>query len=169
MIGLVALTGYLLACLVSYSAFDPGWTSTGVGGPIRNLGGRFGAWFADLFLHAFGYSAYLFPLIFGLLSARILRRSIEVNSRHVRIMHGLGFTLTVVSACGIEFLHFGSGLDRGSAAGGGWLGIVVGSWLLDVFGSVGATVALVVSLVAGLSWALDVSWFTIMDRVGAWS
>ena len=169
MIGLVALTGYLLACLVSFSAFDPGWTSTGAGGPIRNLGGRFGAWFADLFLHAFGYSAYLFPLIFALLSARILRRSKEVNSRHVRIMHGLGFTLTVVSACGIEFLHFGSGLDHSLGAGGGWLGIVAGSWLLDVFGSVGATVALVVSLVAGLSWALDVSWFTIMDRVGAWS
>ena len=169
MIGLVALTGYLLACLVSFSAFDPGWTSTGAGGPIRNLGGRFGAWFADLFLHAFGYSAYLFPLIFALLSARILRRSIEVNSRHVRIMHGFGFALTVVSACGIEFLHFGSGLDHGPGAGGGWLGIVIGSWLLDAFGSVGATVALVVSLVAGLSWALDVSWFTIMDRVGAWS
>ena len=169
MIGLVALTGYLLACLVSFSAFDPGWTSTGAGGPIRNLGGRFGAWFADLFLHAFGYSAYRFPLIFALLSARILRRSIEVNSRHVRIMHGFGFALTVVSACGIEFLHFGSGLDHGPGAGGGWLGIVIGSWLLDAFGSVGATVALVVSLVAGLSWALDVSWFTIMDRVGAWS
>ena len=169
MIGLVALTGYLLACLVSYSAFDPGWTSTGAGGPIRNLGGRFGAWFADLFLHAFGYSAYLFPLIFALLSARILRRSIDVNSRHVRIMHGLGFTLTVVSACGIEFLHFGPALDPELGAGGGWLGLVVGSWLFDVFGSVGTTVALVVSLVAGLSWALDVSWFTIMDRVGAGS
>ena len=68
-IALVALTGYLLICLVSYSSTDPGWTSTGDGSPIQNLGGRFGAWFADLFLHAFGYSAYLFPLIFALLSA----------------------------------------------------------------------------------------------------
>ena len=43
-IALAALTGYLLICLVSYSSTDPGWTSTGDGGPIRNLGGRFGAW-----------------------------------------------------------------------------------------------------------------------------
>ncbi len=166
-IGLIALTGYLLVCLVSYSVLDSGWTSTGDGGPTRNLGGRFGAWFADLFLHAFGYSAYLFPLIFGLLSTRLFRGRSGLVSRHTRLMHGLGFGLTVLSACGIGFLHFRVPDVAGAFSGGGWLGLVAGGWLLDAFGAVGATVILVVALVAGISWALDVSWFTTMDHLGA--
>jgi S-DNA-T family DNA segregation ATPase FtsK/SpoIIIE len=169
-IALAALTGYLLICLVSYSSGDPGWTSTGDGGPIRNLGGRFGAWFADLFLHAFGYSAYLFPVIFGLLSSRILRNRSEPLSPQVRVVHGIGLALTVFSACGIGFLHFNASGSALGVSGGGWLGLVAGGWLLDAFGSVGATVMLLVALVAGISWALDISWFTVMDRLGeeAW-
>ena len=169
-IALAALTGYLLICLFSYSANDPGWTSTGDGAPIRNLGGRFGAWFADLFLHAFGNSAYLFPLIFALLGARILKNRSSPLSPQVRAVHGIGLVLTVFSTCGIGFLHFSNALSASRFSGGGWLGLVVGGWLLDAFGSVGATVLLLVALIAGISWALDISWFTVMDRLGerAW-
>jgi len=169
-IALAALTGYLLICLFSYSANDPGWTSTGDGAPIRNLGGRFGAWFADLFLHAFGNSAYLFPLIFALLGARILKNRSSPLSPQVRVVHGIGLVLTVLSTCGIGFLHFSNALPASRFSGGGWLGLVVGGWLLDAFGSVGATVLLLVALIAGISWALDISWFTVMDRLGerAW-
>jgi S-DNA-T family DNA segregation ATPase FtsK/SpoIIIE len=45
-----ALAGYALLSLLSYSPSDPGWSHAGDSGGIRNLGGRFGAWFADLFL-----------------------------------------------------------------------------------------------------------------------
>ena len=166
-IALVALTGYLLICLVSYSPLDPAWTSTGDDGSTRNLGGRFGAWFADLFLHAFGYAAYLFPVIFGLLSARMLRNRDHPSSSYARFVHGIGIALTVLSACGIEYVHFANrGSDIGFS-GGGWLGFVSGGWLLEVFGPVGATVALIVALIAGLSWTLDLSWFSAMDNVGA--
>ena len=169
-LALVGLTGYLLICLVSYSSTDPGWTSTGDGGPIRNLGGRFGAWFADLFLHAFGYSAYLFPLIFALLSARILRNRSAPLSPQVRAVHGVGLVLTVFAACGIGFLHFSNTASVSGFSGGGWLGLVAGGWLLDAFGSVGATVLVLVALIGGISWTLDISWFTVMDRIGefAW-
>ncbi|MBT6066159.1 MAG: cell division protein FtsK, partial [Proteobacteria bacterium] len=119
-IALVALTGYLLICLVSYSPLDPAWTSTGDDGSTRNLGGRFGAWFADLFLHAFGYAAYLFPVIFGLLSARMLRNRDHPSSSYARFVHGIGIALTVLSACGIEYVHFANrGSDIGFS-GGGW-------------------------------------------------
>ena len=166
-IALVALTGYLLICLVSYSPLDPAWTSTGDDGSTRNLGGRFGAWFADLFLHAFGYAAYLFPVIFGLLSARMLRNRDHPSSSYARFVHGIGIALTVLSACGIEYIHFTNGGSDNGFSGGGWLGFVSGGWLFEVFGPVGATVALIVALIAGLSWTLDLSWFSAMDNVGA--
>ena len=55
-IALSALTIYFLVCLGTYSAEDPAWSFSGSGDEIRNLGGRFGAWFADLILNALGYS-----------------------------------------------------------------------------------------------------------------
>ncbi len=166
-IGLVALTGYFLICLLSYSASDPAWTYSGDGSEVQNKGGRFGAWSADLFLNAFGYSAYFFPLIFALLSGRLLRYRKQGVPPYSRFVHGLGMVLTVVSACGLEFLHFPGGATAAATAGGGWLGLAAGQWLLVVFGIVGATVALLVTLFAGVSWALDVSWFAVMDRTGA--
>ena len=48
LIALVGLVAYLGLCLLTYSASDPGPTHTGSGGPIQNMGGRVGAWFADL-------------------------------------------------------------------------------------------------------------------------
>ena len=165
-IGLAALTGYLLICLITYSPLDPGWTSTGDGAPTRNLGGRFGAWFADLFLHAFGYPAYLFPAIFGLISARTLRNKTRPSSHYLRAVHGVGLALTVIAACGLGYVHFAQAAVKETFLGGGWLGLVIGGWLLEVFGPVGATVILLVGLVGGLSWTLDVSWFTAMDRIG---
>ena len=67
-IAYAALTLYLLISLVTHSDQDPSFTFTGNGGSVQNMGGSFGAWFSDLFFHAFGYTAFLFPAIFALLS-----------------------------------------------------------------------------------------------------
>ena len=169
MIAFAALTLYLLVSLVTYSEQDPGWTFTGSGGGVENLGGRFGAWFADLFLHIFGYSAYLFSLIFGLLSWRTLSYHREPPAPYVRLVHLVGMVLVVLSACGLEHLHFPGGAARTPFEAGGWVGSLSGAWLLESFGIVGATVVFLVMLVGGVSWALDVSWFSIMDQIGRWT
>ena len=164
-----ALTLYLLVCLLSYSHQDASWTFTGGSEDVRNLGGRFGAWFSDLVLHAFGYSAYLFPLIFGLLSWRTQRYQKEPPAPYVRFVHTIGVVLAVLSACGLEQIHFAREIAGLTFEAGGWVGSLSGAWLLESFGIVGATVIFLVMLVAGVSWALDVSWFTIMDQIGKWT
>jgi S-DNA-T family DNA segregation ATPase FtsK/SpoIIIE len=168
-IAFAALTLYLLVSLLSYSHHDPSWTFTGGRDDVRNLGGRFGAWFSDLFLHAFGYSAYLFPLIFGVLSWRTLRYHREPPAPYVRLVHTIGLVLAVLSACGLEYIHFSREIAELTFEAGGWIGSLSGVWLLESFGIVGATVMFLVMLVAGVSWALDVSWFTIMDHIGKWT
>jgi S-DNA-T family DNA segregation ATPase FtsK/SpoIIIE len=168
-IAFAALTLYLLVCLLSYSQQDASWTFTGGSDDVRNLGGRFGAWFSDLVLHAFGHSAYLFPLIFGLLSWRTQRYQKEPPARYVRLVHTIGMALAVLSACGLENIHFAREIAGPTFEAGGWVGSLSGAWLLESFGIVGATVIFLVMLVAGVSWALDVSWFTIMDQIGKWT
>ena len=57
---------YLLASLFTYSGADPGWSQTGsVVAPVQNMGGRVGAWIADVLLQLFGYVAFLLPLVLG--------------------------------------------------------------------------------------------------------
>jgi S-DNA-T family DNA segregation ATPase FtsK/SpoIIIE len=168
-IAFAALTLYLLVSLLSYSHEDPSWTFTGGRDDVQNLGGRFGAWFSDLFLHAFGHSAYLFPLIFGLLSWRTLRYQKEPPARYVRLVHTIGIVLAVLSACGLEHIHFSREVTGLTFEAGGWIGSLSGMWLLESFGVVGATVMFLVMFVAGVSWALNVSWFTIMDRIGEYA
>ena len=62
-IGVSAVCLYLMLALLTYSTRDPGWSATGSGGKIGNLGGPTGAWLADVFFSLVGFAAYLFPLL----------------------------------------------------------------------------------------------------------
>lgn len=168
-IALSALTIYFLICLSSYSAEDPGWSFSGSGDEIKNLGGRFGAWFADLILVALGYSAYLLPLVLGIVCWRMFRVLREAPTGYSRVVHSAGMVLALISAAGIEFLHFFRMSSTMPFKAGGVVGEWTGAWVLDSFGTVGGTVIFLVCLIAGISWALDVSWFSMMDRIGEWA
>src|SRR4029450_9258170 len=56
-LGLVALVFWLLA-LVSYSAQDAAFSTSGTGTAIRNWGGRLGAWLADASYFLLGFSVW---------------------------------------------------------------------------------------------------------------
>ncbi|MCZ7600498.1 MAG: DNA translocase FtsK 4TM domain-containing protein [Gammaproteobacteria bacterium] len=73
LIALAAVVFYLFICLASYHPRDPGWSFSGGDGDVNNLGGRFGAWFADVMLQVFGYSAYLLPVILVLFGWRVYK------------------------------------------------------------------------------------------------
>ena len=56
------LVGPLLAAvLLTHNVADPGFSTTGDGGAIHNLGGKSGAWLSDLLLMIFGVSAGWWP------------------------------------------------------------------------------------------------------------
>lgn len=83
-----------------------------------------------------------------------------------RLAHGIGFILVVIAACGIEQAHFAHLSETMPFTAGGVVGDLVFGWFGESFGLVGATVVFLVMLIAGLSWSLDVSWFTLMDKIG---
>ena len=58
---LLPLALYLLVCLLSYDAADPGWSHADTSGHVHNLGGTVGAYIADLLRYLFGSVAYFFP------------------------------------------------------------------------------------------------------------
>ena len=72
MIVLFFLSLYLIIALASFDVHDPGWSSLGSGRSIHNLGGRAGAWSADVLMSLFGYLSYLFPIHYLLVKGQRL-------------------------------------------------------------------------------------------------
>ena len=66
LVAVAPLLLYLLASLITYSTLDPGWSRTGsLDGSIHNIGGKAGAFIADISFWLFGYVAYSIPVVLG--------------------------------------------------------------------------------------------------------
>src|SRR5205814_4150235 len=76
-----------------------------------------------------------------------------------------GFVLVLLSSCGLVTLHWDPASLRQTA--GGVVGTVVGRGLASGLDFLGATLLMIAAWMAGLSLAFHVSWFTVMDRIGA--
>jgi hypothetical protein len=56
---------YFVLILLSYNKADPGWSHENAVPHVANLGGRAGAWLADLLLFIFGFSAWWLCVCFA--------------------------------------------------------------------------------------------------------
>jgi DNA segregation ATPase FtsK/SpoIIIE, S-DNA-T family len=163
-IGIVAVV--LLLALATYSPDDPGFSYTGTAAVIHNRIGVIGAWLADVLFFLFGRPAFLFPLVLGVACWGLQRRlHAQSTSRANSLVRIGGFVLVLVSSCALTTLHWQPGALRQTA--GGVVGSVVGGGLAAGLDFLGATLLMIAAWMAGLSLAFGVSWFTIMDRVGA--
>ena len=80
---------YLLASLVTFSPQDPGWSHSGsITAPLHNVGGRVGAWTADVLLYLCGYVAFLLPIMLGAIAWIALVRHGQRRRRRCRPRSG---------------------------------------------------------------------------------
>lgn len=160
---------YLVASLFTYSATDPGWSHTGsVVAPVHNMGGRAGAWIADVLLQLFGYMAFVLPIVLGALAwIAMFGLKREAKGEHdldpaLRLVGLVGFLIA-----GTGFLHLRL-FVADVAHAGGILGKLVGSSLSVGFGALGANLFVLVLLLASITLATGISWFVVMEKIGNW-
>ncbi|TNF97942.1 MAG: DNA translocase FtsK [Gammaproteobacteria bacterium] len=161
---------YALVSLVSYHRLDPGWSFTGDNsGLVRNIGGAAGAWLSDLFLFAFGYLAYLFPVVFIYVGWLIHNWQLDLREflLHILLPRGTGFIVALLSGAGLGAMHFyGDALPEQA---GGALGKLVSEPLIDSIGYLGTTLLLLALFLTSLSLLTAVSWLTVMDVTGKYT
>jgi len=169
LIAIAPLLLYLLASLFTYSAADPGWSQTGsVVAPVHNMGGKAGAWIADVLLQLFGYVAFLLPLILGAVAWIALFGMEKEGQGEAE----LGPALRLVGIVGFligstGFLHLR--MFTGDVAhAGGIIGKLVGNSLHAGFGPLGSNLFVVVLLLVSITLATGLSWFAVMERIGRW-
>ncbi len=164
------LSLYALLSLSSYNQQDPGWSySAGEVDGVSNVGGKVGALFSDGLLHGFGYMAYLVPIMILALGINFFRnRRSQAEFSYLKfVLVTTGFFITVIGACGLENLHFNHWAADRPFNAGGYLGGWVNSGLLQLFGAIGSTLFMVILFLTGVTIFSGLSWFSLMDNIGA--
>ena len=162
----------LIAILVTYSKSDPAWSHASFEVP-SNIGGRFGAWTADLLLYIFGVSAFWWVVLFA---RRVIAGWRELWSVPLPpdldakpdslLVRWLGFGLTLCSSMGLESIRLHSLAIPLPRPPGGILGELIGDPLVMALGFTGSTILLLFGLFAGLSLFLRFSWLNVAEQVG---
>lgn len=169
-IALFALAVYLLASLLSYHVNDPGWSHTGVHADIQNVGGRAGAWFADITFYLLGHMAFAMPPI-AAYGAWLLFRDRKLDSDSYRLMallRWIGALGLVLAGCGLITILVSA--EPGQLPPGTTSGGIVGSWigggLVSILQMLGACLLLVCLFMVSVTLFTGLSWFFVLDLVG---
>ncbi len=169
----IAISLYLCIALFTYSPADPGWSHSisETIDPLKlhNNGGKFGAWFADLFLYLFGYLAFLFPLMLlysGWLVYQGRNEDEVLHGGHISLRI-IGFILTIIAGVGLSSMHFTHPSVIFPLNAGGILGAVTAEQLQQLFSFVGATLLLLTLFLIGITLFTGLSWLWLMDTLGA--
>lgn len=159
---------YLVACLFTYSPTDPGPFSTTNSDHVQNAGRILGAWIADAFLGLTGYIAYLLPVITVYAGWRVWRKKTTESEAGVieAVAIITGLALFLLSSTGLSDMHLLPPAGSMPANGGGVIGAVVASPLLQWTGMLGSTLFLLSMMLVGITLFTGLSWFLVMDVTG---
>jgi len=167
---------YFVLILLSYNKADPGWSHEAAVPHVVNLGGRAGAWLADLLLFIFGFSAWWLCVCFARavwkgyrrLHNRFVIEAAEPEPEHQgeAVIRWIGFALMFAGSVGLEYLRMWSLKVELPRAPGGVLGQLIGHSAHTAFGFTGATLLLLLLFGLGFSWYFQVSWLAVAERIG---
>jgi DNA segregation ATPase FtsK/SpoIIIE, S-DNA-T family len=168
----------MMLAMLTHSAQDPAFSTSGAGELLRNRAGILGAWFSDMAFFTFGYSSWwLLGATFCtwlMASWRLLRgqshhASVSSEPSYPIWRHGLGLALLMTASASLEHtrLYQWENAVAGGHAGG-VVGYVLGSITQALLGFLGSGVFWIAVLVAGLALAFGFSWIRVAERLGEW-
>ncbi|MBA3771881.1 MAG: DNA translocase FtsK 4TM domain-containing protein [Ramlibacter sp.] len=173
-VGVVALVFWLLA-LVSYSAQDSAFSTSGSSAVIRNWGGRLGAWLADASYFLFGFSvwwcfaaavrAWLATLARWMRGEALPRPEPGRFSR-TRLAFWLGLAVLLCASTGLEWSRLYRFEMQLPDHAGGALGYLVGPLGVKWLGFTGSGLVFVALAVLGAAVVFRFSWSHVAERLG---
>jgi S-DNA-T family DNA segregation ATPase FtsK/SpoIIIE len=171
--GFAAIVFWLLA-LVSYSPFDAAFSTSGDGGPVRNWGGRLGAWAADANYFLLGFSAWwcFAAAVRAWLTtlARWMRgedKPQEHRLTRTRLAFWVGLVVLLAASCALEWSRLYRFEGKLPDHAGGALGYLVGPAGVKWLGFTGSGLVFVALIVLGMAVVFRFSWSQVAEHVGA--
>ncbi|HYE70697.1 MAG TPA: DNA translocase FtsK 4TM domain-containing protein, partial [Aquabacterium sp.] len=174
-LGGAGLLFWLLA-LVSYSAHDPAFSTSGTGGPVANWGGRLGAWLADGSYFLLGFSAW-WCFAAGVRAwlatlARWMRAGEPAPAApqgltRSRLAFWLGLAVLLIASTGLEWSRLYRFEARLPDHAGGALGYLMGPLGMKWLGFTGSGLVFVALVVVSAAVVFRFSWAQAAERLGA--
>lgn len=172
---LVAVTCYFFLIFITFNRNDPGWSHASQVDSIANMGGRTGAWIADILLFIFGLSAWwiILPLLKGIwtgckrIAAVLHNETLPEPGLFRQIATIIGFILLIVSSSGIEYLRMYRTAAQLPSIPGGIIGDIIGQFSQQYLGFTCGTALLGLIAFIGFSLCVQKSWITIVEYIGA--
>jgi len=185
--GFVALAFWLLAML-SYSALDPAWSTSGAGTPIHNRAGRLGAWLSDGSYYLLGFSvwwcfaagvrAWLTTLARWMRSRELITSTPHAPQSHddsrlarwaaSRSAFWLGLAVLLCASTALEWSRLYSLESHLPGHVGGVLGYLVGPLSVKWLGFAGSGLIAIALGVVGAAVVFRFSWGHVAERLGSW-
>lgn len=164
----IAIAVFLFISFCTYHGTDPGWSSTGIGNKVANWGGKAGAFLSDIFLSIFGCMSFLLPPLIVVAGWIGVRSKSDEKTFDLGdfLFKCLGFSLIIVSGCGLAGIYFYSIDGHLPAHFGGILGDLLRVGLINVFNIIGAGLFLITALLCGVTLFTGFSWLGLIDSTG---
>ena len=143
----ITITIFLFLSLATHHNSDFSWSYVTSDEKILNLCGYFGSIVSDVFICAFGYSAYLLPFLLAyiiFLQIKSMISKIEYNKKNnivVFIFRALSFLMILISLSSLASLNLS--FIRLRFGCGGLIGDFISNKLLSYFSLFGANLILI--------------------------
>ncbi|HWP20951.1 MAG TPA: DNA translocase FtsK 4TM domain-containing protein, partial [Burkholderiaceae bacterium] len=166
----------LLIAMLTHTAGDPAWSTSGDGGTVRNAAGVLGAWVSDLLFFFFGFSAWWLVLVAGRAwlgaLAHLLRGEepapADAQQAPPAWFFWVGLAVLMAASCSLEWTRLYRWESHLPGHAGGVLGYGLGQLSVKLLGFLGSGVWWIALLVVGMAMALRFSWIRVAERLGAW-
>ena len=176
-IGLVGLVFWLLA-LVTYSAQDAAFSTSGAGVRVANWGGRLGAWLADgsYFLLGFsvwwcfaaGVRAWLATLARWMRGGDSPQPMDRSRPTRTRLAFWIALAVLLCASTALEWSRLYRFEGKLPDHSGGALGFLVGPLGVKWLGFTGSGLVFIALVVLGAAIVFRFSWSHVAERLGAW-
>lgn len=171
-VGLWFLVGcgtYLIIALITYAPQDPGWSYVGPrDNLIKNAGGAFGAWSADVLFYLFGYIALLFPaglVWFALLNLYWEEASLT-NRMHILLLQWAGFVMAAIASAALADAYIRVHQSQLPAGAGGVFGQFTAALTIAYLTPSGGILALLITAITGFTIFSAFNWLRLMEFLG---
>ena len=182
LVGFLVLTLWLIA-LLSYSAQDPAWTTSGSGLRVLNRAGKLGAWVADMSYFLLGFSVWWCLAAasrawLSLLAQRLRTETWTAARADANVQPALRWDHRLAFWAGLALLLCGSTTLEWSRMyrfeallpghSGGVLGYLLGAWSVNWLGFAGSGLVSIGLVVLGCAMVFRFSWMRVAEGLGAW-
>ncbi|MCR5868428.1 DNA translocase FtsK 4TM domain-containing protein [Aquincola sp. J276] len=164
--GVLWLLGVL--ALLTHHPADPGFSTSGSGGPLHNKAGLLGAWGSDCAMYLFGHSVWWLPVVAARAWLAALLRGLrgDVDPPQGVGRFWIGLVLLMAASTALEWTRLYRFEDSLPGPAGGVIGFLLGPVSMKWLGFAGSGVLWIAALVGGMSLALRFSWLRVADRLG---